>query len=182
MTARPPSQAWHGEIDTVPPARTALAAHLDSHQVSRVIYGAVVGLALVVALESHPPSSGTVAGLIASTALAVALAELYSDALGTRIRLRAPVDRPRRRRILADVVAVAVGAGFPAVFFLVAAAGGIEDATAFKLAKWSGLGLIGFYGFCAARLGGARLRASLLHALAVGAIGAVVIVIKALVH
>jgi hypothetical protein len=159
-----------------------LAAHLGSHQVSRVIYGAVVGLALVVALEAHPPSSATVAGLIASTALAVALAELYSELLGTRIRLRRPVDPGRRARIVADVLAVAAGAAFPAVFFVIAAAGWTEDATAFTLAKWSGFGLIAFYGFCAARLGGATTHRSLLHAAVVGAIGGLVILIKALVH
>jgi hypothetical protein len=32
-----------------------LAWHLRSRQVSRVIYGAIIGLALVVALEAHPP-------------------------------------------------------------------------------------------------------------------------------
>ena len=31
----------------------------------------------------------------------------------------------------------------------------MELDTAFRLAKWSGLGLIGFYGFAAARLAGA---------------------------
>jgi hypothetical protein len=159
-----------------------VAAHLGSHQVSRVIYGAVVGLALVVALEAHPPSSGSVAGLIASTALAVALAELYSELLGARIRLRHPVDADRRARIVDDVLAVAAGAAFPAVFFVLAAAGVIADATAFTLAKWTGLGLIAFYGFCAARLGGAKLHRSLVHAVAAGAIGGLVIVLKALVH
>jgi hypothetical protein len=102
--------------------------------------------------------------------------------LGTRIRLRRPVDRGRRARIVADVLAVAAGAGFPAVFFLVAAAGVIEASTAFTLAKWSGLGLIAFYGFWAARLGGAELHRSFAHALAVGAIGVLVILLKALVH
>jgi hypothetical protein len=170
------------EAPSQEPRQGWLTAHLGSHQVSRVIYGAVVGLALVVALEAHPPSAGTVAGLIASTALAVALAELYSELLGTRIRLRRPVDAERRGRIVAAVVAVAAGAAFPGVFFVVAAAGVIEEPTAFRLAKWSGLGLIGFYGFCAARLGGAEISRSLLHALVVGAIGGLIIVVKALVH
>jgi len=162
--------------------RAAIAAHLDSRQVSRVVYGSIVGLALVAALEAHPPGPAVVAGLLASTALAVALAELYSELLGTRVRLRRAVDAPRRRRIFADVAAVAGGAAFPAVYFVLAAAGVMEAGTAFAFAKWSGLGLIAAYGFVAARLGGSDVRGSMLQALAVGAIGALVIALKALVH
>jgi VIT1/CCC1 family predicted Fe2+/Mn2+ transporter len=162
--------------------RAALAAHLGSQQVSRVVYGSIVGLALVTALEAHPPKPAVVAGLLASTAVAVGLAELYSEWLGTWIRLRRAVGARHRREIMTDVLAVAVGAAFPAVFFLLAAAGAFEPETAFKIAKWSGLGLIAFYGFCAGRLAGGSLRSSLLHALAVGAIGGLVIGLKALVH
>lgn len=159
-----------------------IRAHLGSEQVSRVIYGSIVGLALVVALEAHPPAAGTVAVVLVTTAIAVALAELYSDVIGARIRIRGPLGERRRREALEDVAAVAAGAAFPAVFFVLAAAGAIELDTAFDLAKWSGLGLISCYGFAAARLSGAAVSRSLLHALAVGAIGAAVIIVKALVH
>jgi hypothetical protein len=172
VAARPPARGL----------RAALVAHLDSRQVSRVVYGAIVGLAVVAALEAHPPAPATVAALLASTALAVALAELYSELLGTRVRLRGPVGEQRRERILADVVAVAAGASFPAVYFVLAAAGVIKADLAFTLAKWSGLGLIAAYGFVAARLGGVHLRGSILQALAVAAIGGLVIALKALVH
>ena len=91
-------------------------------------------------------------------------------------------EREQVRHILDDVAAVAVGIAFPAVFFVLAAAGVLEPDTAFTVAKWSGLGLISFYGFVAGRLAGAGLWVSLLQALAVGAIGGVLIAFKALVH
>jgi hypothetical protein len=147
-----------------------------------VIYGSIVGLALVVALEPHPPTAAAVGAILVTTAIAVALAELYSDVVGTRIRIRGPLGKRRRRQAEADVIAVAAGAGFPAVYFVLAAAGAIELDTAFTLAKWSGLGLIAAYGYAAGRLSGAAVGQSLLHALVVGAIGAAVIVVKALVH
>ena len=156
--------------------------HLSSEQVARVIYGAIVGLALVVALEPHPPTAAAVGALLVTTGLAVALAELYSEVVATRIRLRGPLGKARRRQAEAGVAAVAVGVAFPAVFFVLAAADAIELHTAFDLAKWSGLGLIGAYGYAAGRLSGAAVGRSLLHALAVGAIGAAVILVKALVH
>ena len=77
--------------------------------------------------------------------------------------------------MLDEVAAVALGIAFPCVFFILAAAGALEEETAFTVAKWSGLGLIGFYGFCAGRLTGASVAASLLQALVVGTIGGVLI-------
>ena len=101
--------------------RGAIESHLGSAQVSRVIYGAIIGLALVVGLEDHPPEAGVVAGFILATALAVALAELYSDIIGTETRTHARVERARVRSIATEAGAVAFGIGFPAAFFVLAA-------------------------------------------------------------
>jgi hypothetical protein len=160
----------------------AIEDHLGSRQVSRVIYGAIIGLALVVALEAHPPSSGVVAGTLLGTAVAVGLAELYSDVLGTEARTRRHVRGVELRGMASDVAAVAAGIAFPAVFFVLAAAGAIDEDTAFTIAKWSGVGLIGFYGFWAARLAGEGVSASILRALAAALIGAFLIALKALLH
>jgi hypothetical protein len=158
----------------------ALAEHLRSENVSDVVYGTVIGLALVVALEAHPPSAAATAATIVTTAVAVGLAELYSELVGARVRPPAP--GREHARIGPGVGAVVAGAAFPAVFFILAAAHVIELDTAFTIAKWSGLGLIALYGWFAARLGGAPHHKALLHAGAVAAIGAMVIAIKALVH
>jgi hypothetical protein len=160
----------------------AIEDHLGSRQVSRVIYGAIIGLALVVALEAHPPSSGVVVGTLLGTAVAVGLAELYSDVLGTEARTRRHVRGVELRGMVSDVAAVAAGIAFPVVFFVLAAAGAIDEGTAFTIAKWSGVGLIGFYGFWAARLAGEGVSASVLRALAAALIGAFLIALKALLH
>jgi hypothetical protein len=162
--------------------RRAIEAHLGTRQVSRVIYGAIIGLALVVALQLHPPSSAAMIASLVGTAIAVALAEIYSEVLGAEMRLRRRVRLAEIAPRLDEAVAVGFGAAFPAVFFLLSALGAIDRDTAFDLAKWTGLVLIAFYGFCAGRLAGERLLPSLLHALAVGAVAAALIVVKALVH
>ena len=64
--------------------RGMIEDHLGSRDVARVIYGAIIGLALVVALEDHPPSPGAAAATVVGTALAVGLAEAYSEIVGAR--------------------------------------------------------------------------------------------------
>jgi hypothetical protein len=135
----------------------AIEDHLGSRQVTRVIYGSIIGLALVVALQAHPPSAGVVAATLWATALAVGLAELYSEIVGTETRTRHRVARADMVHILDEVGAVVFGIAFPGVFFILAALGAIELDSAFTVAKWSGLGLIAAYGFGAARLAGASL-------------------------
>jgi VIT1/CCC1 family predicted Fe2+/Mn2+ transporter len=160
----------------------AIESHLGSRQVSRVIYGAIIGLALIVALEEHPPSSRVVIATLLGTALAVGLAELFSDIVGIETRTRRHVRAAEVRHVASDVAAVAFGIAFPDVFFILAAGHVIDEETAFTIAKWSGLALLAFYGFAAARLAGEGLSASALRGLAAGLIGAFLIALKALVH
>jgi hypothetical protein len=162
--------------------RGFVATHLSSRQVSRVIYGSIIGLALVVALEAHPPPPRAMVATLIGTAVAVALAELYSELVGFETVRRRKVRRSELRELRTDIAAVATGVAFPALFFLLAGAGVMENDTAFDVAKWTGLGLIGVYGFAGARLSGAGLIPSLLQAAAVAAIGAALIVLKSLVH
>jgi hypothetical protein len=54
--------------------------------------------------------------------------------------------------------------------------------TAFAVAKWTGLGLIGFYGYWAARFAGAPVSRALVQAAMVAAVGGALIVFKALLH
>ncbi|GAA1643805.1 hypothetical protein [Georgenia ruanii] len=159
-----------------------ILSHLGSGQVSRVVYGSIIGLALVLTLEAHPPTPSAAVGTLLATALAVALAEMYSEHLGGRARASMGGHREPPRVITANAVAVAIGVAFPSVFFLAVVLGFMAYGTAFVVAKWSGLALLAGYGFLAARLTGAGMARSLLEAAAVAAIAAVLIALKALVH
>lgn len=162
--------------------RTGLASHLASRDVARVIYGAIVGLALVVVLQDHPPAAGEAVAAVAAAAVSVGLAELYSEVVAAEARARRPVPRQEVGRYARHAVPVVFGAGFPCVFFVLAAVGAMSLDAAFAWAKWSGLVLIGGYGFLAARLAGAHWLRAVLHGGAVATIGVVVIGVKALVH
>jgi hypothetical protein len=162
--------------------RRMIAAHLGSRDVARVIYGAVIGLALVVALEDHPPSEGQTLALLLGTAVAVGLAELYGELMGFETRMRR---RPSARQVSVvalDSAAVMLGAGFPALFFLLALAGVIDLTQAFQWSKWTGLALLCGYGFVAGRMSGSGPFGALVHSAAVGAIGGALIGLKALLH
>jgi hypothetical protein len=84
--------------------------------------------------------------------------------------------------LLGESAAVAFGAGFPAVFFVASALGAMENDLAFTLSKWTGLALICGYGFLGARLAGTGRGGALLQGAVVGAIGALLIAVKSLLH
>jgi hypothetical protein len=159
-----------------------LVSHLRSGQVSRVIYGSIIGLALVLTMEAHPPGVGSIVGALLATAVAVALAELYSEIVGSRARVGLGGESEPVRTIVETSMAVAFGVAFPAVFFVAVMLGLLELDTAFALARWTGLGLIAGYGFLAARLAGNGHLGSLGQAVGVALIGGLLIVLKALVH
>jgi hypothetical protein len=177
-----PRDPGAGPVPGRAPLRRAISAHLGSRDVSRVVYGAIIGLALVVALQHHAAAAGETAAAILGTAVAVGLAEVYSEFVGVETRERRHVRRSELPGLAADAGAVVFGAAFPAAFFVLAAWDVMQLGTAFTLAKWSGLALIFLYGFAASRLAGTDLRGATLHALAVGGIGGVLIAVKALLH
>jgi hypothetical protein len=163
--------------------RSALAAHLRSPQVARVLYGSVVGLALVTGLQEHPPGAGVMVGTMLATAVAVGAAELYSQFIGRELQnRRLGLSRRDRREVAREVLSTMGAIAFPAVFFIFAAAGVLSVTTAFTAAQWTGLGLIVSYGFVAGRTAGASWARALLHAAALGAIGGVLILVKSLLH
>ena len=162
--------------------RASLEQHLGSRQVGRVVYGSIIGMALVVYIESHPPKPLVMAVWLLGTALTVGLAEIYSEVVGAETSARQPVTRRQVRYMLEDAVAVAFGVAFPAVFFLLSALGVMDVERAFSVAKWTGLGLTGFYGFWAARFAGAAPHQALFKGLLVALVGAGLIALKALVH
>jgi VIT1/CCC1 family predicted Fe2+/Mn2+ transporter len=162
--------------------RRSLEAHLGSRDVARVIYGSIIGLALIVALQAHPPGVGQTIAALVGTAVAVALAELYSEIVAHEAITHEATHLDKVRELAGEAGAVFFGVAFPAIFFLLAAVGLIERQTAYTLAKWTGVGLICAYGFLAARLSGAGPVRATVQAVIVGLIGVGLILLKTLTH
>jgi hypothetical protein len=162
--------------------RKYVARHLGSGRVPRVLYGTIIGLALVVALQDHPPPPGAMVAQLLGTAVAVALAEVFSEVVGLEMRQHRRLNQEERYELAADAGAVSVGIAFPAVFFLLAAAGVMQNESATTVAKWTGVGLTAFYGFAAARLAKRSIGSALLNAVAIAGVGAFLILLKSLAH
>lgn len=162
--------------------RQRVLAHLRSGQVSKVVYGSIIGLALVLTLEVHPPGTGAIIGTLVATGFAVSLAELYSEVIGARTQASLGEEHEPIGAIVEDAVAVTLGVAFPAVFFILSALGLWELDTAFEVARWTGLGLIAGYGYLAARISGAGVGRALLQASGVAVIAAALIAFKAVLH
>jgi hypothetical protein len=162
--------------------RDRILSHLGSREVAHVIYGATVGLALVLALEDHPPSAWHSAGLVVATALAIGLADLYAEAVSAEARTRRSLGRGQIAELAEEASWVVFGAGFPAVLLVVAAIGLLSVHHAFTLSKWIGLTLICGYGYLAGRMAGAKFWPALWHALVIGLIGIALIGAKSALH
>ena len=162
--------------------RDRVESHLGSDDVSHVIYGAVVALALIVALQDHPPKAGKLAVELVATGLAIGLAELYADFVSTEARARRQVTRREFRHMAREATAVVFGTGFPAIYFVLAAVGLVSLEHAITFAKWSGIVLIAGYGYLAARLAGSTHPRSLARGMGIALVGLALIGLKALLH
>jgi hypothetical protein len=67
---------------------SAIYDRLGPSQLSRVVYGAIIGLALVVALEGDELSPAVMAGTLVGTGVAIGLTEVYSEWVGTEVGTR----------------------------------------------------------------------------------------------
>jgi uncharacterized membrane protein len=162
--------------------RQAIAAHLGSRQVARVIYGAIIGLALLVVLEQHPPGTAWSSRRWSRPASRSASPSSTARSWAPRRGPTTGSSAATLAEFADDAVAVTFGVCFPRCSSCSRRSTRISTDTAFTIARWSGLGLIGFYGYAAGRLAGARPLACVVQALAVATIGGVLIAIKALIH
>ena len=162
--------------------RASIASHLESRDVARVLYGTILGLALVLALESSSHTPAENATFIVVAAIAIGLAELFSEVISLEARSHRRVNRHDAWPLTRDALAVVIGAGFPAIYFVLAGAGVMTLHTAFVLSKWSGMALVIAYAFAAARMSGAGVAHSIRHAATAGLVGLALVELKALLH
>jgi len=156
----------------------SIIEHVNGHRVSKTIYGTIIILVVIVAMEDHPPSAaGTVATVI-FTGLGVALAEWYSDFIGKTIEEHHTLNAIEQRRIVKDVSAVMTGTWYPLPFIILAWIGIISLDLAIDLAKFTMIGVLLFYGYVASRLSGRDHLRSFIFAITASMIGVFIVLFK----
>lgn len=166
--------------DKAPQDRTAFLTRVSG----KVVYGAILIEALLGMFNDPLPSSPIILiSLLLSLAI-VTLVGSYADWVGDDMKRRAtPSWRDRldgfaaQLRERAWVLAPWV---IPAAFFGLAMTGLLSQSDAFALARLVLLGVLFFFGFLAARLGGATVLGSVVSALVVTLLGYVVAQVKVL--
>lgn len=155
---------------------------IEGQYAARSIYGSILVLALLLALENHPPPPLQAAGVVAGTVLAVLAAEAYAENLGAELALGRRGTREERRARFRELAAMTVAAEAPVAVLLLAAIGVLDQETAFRLARWSTLSLLLLGGYLARRLAGtSRLSAAWAGLLTFG-VGVLISVLKAWLH
>lgn len=152
---------------------------LVGHRAGKAIYGVIIALAIVITQEAHPPSALVAEATILLGALAVAMAEFYSEALQLGITERHRPTREQTRELAGHVGTVMVGALLPLPIFVLASLGVFTIDAAFDIVKWMLVTLLFVYGFVAARITGVDVRWSLLLGATTGSIGVFVVLAKA---
>jgi hypothetical protein len=152
---------------------------LVGHRSGKAVYGIIIALAIVITLEAHPPNALEAEATILLGALAVAIAEFYSEVLQFRITERRRLNQGEMFEIGRHVGTVLVAALLPLPVFLLVSLGLISIDFAFDVVKWMLVALLFVYGYVAAQISGAGTRWSLLLAITTGSIGVVVVLAKA---
>jgi hypothetical protein len=166
----------------VKPHIAGAGEHSMGHYAARSVYGAILVLALLLALQQHPPGPFHAAILVAGTILAVLAAEAYADLLGAEVDVGRPPSRAERREKIRELAVVTGAAEGPVLMLVLAGLGLIDTELAFRLAVGITIGLLFLVGFLARWLAGRSLAASLQSSFLIGGLGVALAVLKHFAH
>jgi hypothetical protein len=156
--------------------------HRTAERAARAVYGTIIALAVIATLDGGGAAAGEVIAAVVGGVIAAQLAELYASYLADVIRRHRYPGPARVRDSTVDTAAGTVAALVPMVPFVLAELGAIDLDTAFEIAFWAGLGVLGAYTLLANRLAGLSGVRNLIACAVVLAIGLALIALKAIVH
>lgn len=146
----------------------------------KVVYGSIVALTLVIVLDFEDARGGAAVLSLLAALVAVGFAEAYAEFLEQMLRNRRPLRGRERVEILEGIALHLLPALAPILFFLLVAVRVLGLETAYGLAEWTGVAVIGLFAFGAYRAAGASVARSLLAGGALTAVGLGLVVIKLL--
>lgn len=154
----------------------------DKDFVAKAIYGLITVLAVVLVMEEHPPTAWIAAGTLFGTVLVVALAETYSKTIAEIIAGQRRLDRQEIIEIWQDTRPILLSANLPTLVILLSAAGLYSMQTALLIAKYAIYLALFCYGLQVAHLLHASRWRILLSGLFTAGLGALIGLMKFLLH
>jgi hypothetical protein len=144
----------------------------------KVVYGSIVALTLILVLDFDDAKAGAAVLSLVAALIAVGFAEAYADFLEEMLRHRRTLHGRERLTILEGVALHLLPALAPISFFVLAAIRAIGLETAYGLAEWTGVAILGLFAFGAYRAAGGTILHSLLAGAGLTAVGLAVVIVK----
>ena len=116
-----------------------------AQRAARAVYGSIIALAVILVLEDGGAEADEVIAAAVGSVIAAMLAEGYAEYIAAVIRERRHPTRAEVVEQTSDVAAGTLAALVPLIPFVGVEPGGLEVETAYDIAPWLGLGVIGFY-------------------------------------
>jgi hypothetical protein len=153
-----------------------------AQRAARAVYGSIIALAVIVVLDETDAEADAVLAAAVGSVIAAMLAEGYAEYIAGVIRERRHPSRTETRQMAADIAAGTLAALVSLIPFVLVELGAIELPTAYDIAPWLGVGVIGGYALFANRIAGLSHRYNALVTVAALVIGLALILIKAITH
>lgn len=145
---------------------------------SKAVYGLILITVVLIGLERHATDSMEVALKVLLAAIAIVIAEIYSEYLGEKIKRKKALSKREHKEISHDASAIFAVSLYPALIFLISALGLYSIEVAFKIAYTLSLIGLGAFGYIASMYAGDPRSTSIKRTLLAVFIGFAVILLK----
>ena len=149
---------------------------------SMAIYGSLTVMAVIAAMENHPPTALSAAAQLFGVTVAIAVAKAYAEIIADTLQRGRRLDAGEWREILRKVAPVLFGAQAPTLVFLMSASGLFSVETAIQVSKFLVLLLLFVYGLRVAQVLHQKRLVQILSGLMIMSAGIVVVAINYLFH
>lgn len=144
----------------------------------KVVYGSIVALTLIIVLDFDDAKAGAAVLSLLAALVAVGCAEAYAEFLEEMLQRRRVLQGRERLTIVEGIALHLLPALAPIAFFLLATVRAVKLETAYGLAEWTGVAVLGLFAFGAYRAAGASVGHSLLAGAGLTAVGLALVVVK----
>ena len=153
-----------------------------AQRAARAVYGSIVALAVILYLDEAKAQADEVIFAVTGSVIAANLAEQYAEYIAHVIREQRHLTRPEIRTQVTDAAAGTLASLVTLIPFFLVQFDVIETPTAYDIAGWLGIGVIGGYALLANREAGVSGARNIVITGIALAIGASLIVIKSVTH